>query len=436
MVPFTIEQPQTDTSQEPRAADRPKGLALIRYKLKFVDRTYWTVFILLAAFAVLELFSASSTLAFKAGNFLGPLWHNLRFILLGACAGFVVQLFPSKYVRIGGYGLLGVAVLCLYLMIVPGSPFVSNINDAERWFKIFGFSFQPSELAKLGLIIVVADRLAQAHDEQQLVREFYRTLVLSAIIIFPILIGNLSTALLLSGVVFLMWFLARVPLKYLGGILVIAVVMLVSGYFIVDRFFVQAHRQLTGPFKRAVTWVNRVNDFVADDNGADDDDNYQRNHARLAVARGGVSPFGVLPGNSVERNFLPLAFADYIFAIIVEETGLFGALLLIALYVVILFRACYTSSKNTDYGSMLMVMGLALMLTSQAFVSMAVAVGMGPVTGQPLPLVSWGGTSVLVTSLYFAILMCVSREQNEMQAQIEQSRIDSYDEVPEIQLEG
>lgn len=407
---------------------------IVKRKLQYVDKTYWTVFILLVVIAVIELFSASSTLAFKTGSLLGPVWHQVKFILIGAVIGFVVQLFPSKFVRWGGYALLGLAAICLYLMIIPGSPFVSTINDAERWFKIFGFSFQPSELAKLGLIIVVADRLSQAHNEQELVREFYRTLGLSAFIIFPILLGNLSTALLLGGVVFLMWFLARVPLKYLGGILAIAIIVLVSGYFIVEFGYVRAHRQMTGPFKRAITWVGRIDKFVADDD-VDAEDDYQRNHATLAIARGGASPLGVLPGNSVERNFLPLAYADYIFAIIVEETGIIGALTLIILYVVILFRACYTSSKYADYGAMLMVMGLALMLTSQAFVSMAVAVGLGPVTGQPLPMVSRGGTSVLVTSLYFAILMCVSREQNEIQAQVEQSRADSYEDVPEIELE-
>ncbi len=407
---------------------------IVKRKLQYVDKTYWTVFILLVVIAVIELFSASSTLAFKTGSLLGPVWHQVKFILIGAVIGFVVQLFPSKFVRWGGYALLGLAAICLYLMIIPGSPFVSTINDAERWFKIFGFSFQPSELAKLGLIIVVADRLSQAHDEQGLVSEFYRTLGLSAFIIFPILLGNLSTALLLGGVVFLMWFLARVPLKYLGGILAIAIIVLVSGYFIVEFGYVRAHRQMTGPFKRAITWVGRIDKFVADDD-VDAEDDYQRNHATLAIARGGASPLGVLPGNSVERNFLPLAYADYIFAIIVEETGIIGALALIILYVVILFRACYTSSKYADYGAMLMVMGLALMLTSQAFVSMAVAVGLGPVTGQPLPMVSRGGTSVLVTSLYFAILMCVSREQNEIQAQVEQSRADSYEDVPEIELE-
>ena len=417
--------------------DKERGLGLIRQKLKYIDKTYWTVFILLVAFAVLELFSASSTLTFKTGSLFGPVWHQVKFILIGAFIGFVVQLISSKYVRFAGYALLTIALLCLYLMLIPGNPFVSNINDAERWFKIFGFSFQPSELAKLGLIIVVADRLSHAHSQEELVKEFYRTLVLSAVVIFPILIGNLSTALLLSGVIFLMWFLARVPIKYLLSVVAVAVVLLVSGYFIVEYGYVRAHRQLSGPFKRAITWVGRIDDFVDNKShdAGDDDDNYQRLHATLAVARGGASPLGVLPGNSTERNFLPLAYADYIFAIIVEETGLLGALALIALYVVILFRACNTSSKYADYGAMLMVMGLALMLTSQAFVSMAVAVGLGPVTGQPLPMVSRGGTSVLVTSLYFAILMCVSREQNEMQAQIEQSRADSFEDVPDIQLD-
>lgn len=417
--------------------NEPRGIELIRQKLKYVDKTYWTVLVMLIFFAVIELFSASSTLAFKSGSLLAPVWHQVRFILIGVIVCFVVQVFPSKYIRYAGYGLLGIAALSLYLMIIPGSPFVSTINDAERWFKIFGFSFQPSEIAKLGLIIVVADRLAQAHNEQELIREFYRTLILSILIIFPILLGNLSTAMLMAGVVLLMWFLARVPLKYIGSVMAIALILMVSGYFIVEFGYVRAHRQLTGPFKRAITWVGRVDDFVADKSSSagDDDDNYQRNHARLAVARGSASPLGVLPGHSIERNFLPLAYADYIFAIIVEETGIIGAFILIALYVVILFRACYTSAGNTDYGSMLMVMGLALMLTSQAFVSMAVAVGLGPVTGQPLPMVSRGGTSVLVTSLYFAILMCVSREQNEMKAQIEQSRADSFDDVPIVNLD-
>lgn len=423
--------------------DQPNGFELIKYKLKFIDKTYWGVFIALVLFAVIELFSASSTKVFITGSFFGPVWHNFRFILVGAMFSFVAQLFPSKLVRKVGNIVFWVSVACLYLIIIPGSPFASKINGAERWFDFFGFRFQPSELAKLGLVIVVADRLSKAKTDEELVKAFYTTLGLSALVIFPILLGNLSTAVLMASVVFLMWFLARVPYRYLGATIAITLVVAVSGYFIVEYGYVRAHRQLNGPFKRAITWVGRVDAFIADKNASQDDappvidgDNYQKSHANIAVARGGASPVGVLPGNSVERNFLPLAFADYIFSIIVEETGLVGATLLIALYMIILFRACYTSSKYADYGAMLMVMGLALMLTTQAFISMAVAVGMGPVTGQPLPMVSWGGTSVLVTSLYFAILMCVSREQNELQARVEASRDESFNHVPEVQLDN
>jgi cell division protein FtsW len=165
------------------------------------------------------------------------------------------------------------------------------------------------------------------------------------------------------------------------------------------------------------------------------EDNYQRTIAKVAIAHGGASPFGVLPGNSTERNFLPQAFADYIFAIIVEESGIIGATFLMFIYLAILFRSCLISSKYTDYSAMLMVMGLALMLTCQAMVSMAVSVGIGPVTGQPLPMISRGGTSVLVTSLYFGIIMCVAREQKELRERQQISIANSQNDIPNIELD-
>ena len=165
------------------------------------------------------------------------------------------------------------------------------------------------------------------------------------------------------------------------------------------------------------------------------DDNYQRSIAKVAIARGGASPLGVGPGNSTERDFLPQAFADYIFAIIVEESGIIGATFLMLLYLAILFRSCLSSSKYADYAAMLMVMGLALMLTCQALVSMMVSVGIGPVTGQPLPMISRGGTSALITSIYFGVIMCVAREQNELYARQMSVTAASAEEVPEIILE-
>jgi cell division protein FtsW len=195
-----------------------------------------------------------------------------------------------------------------------------------------------------------------------------------------------------------------------------------------------------GVMGRATVWVARIDAMVEElktpsEEFKMDDDNYQRTIAKVAIARGGASPIGVLPGNSQERNFLPQAFSDYIFAIIVEESGFIGALALILLYLAILFRSCLSSSKYADYAAMLMVMGLALMLTCQALVSMMVAVGIGPVTGQPLPLISRGGTSVLITSLYFGIIMCVAREQNELQARQQSATIESEEDVPEIHIE-
>jgi cell division protein FtsW len=193
-----------------------------------------------------------------------------------------------------------------------------------------------------------------------------------------------------------------------------------------------------GPFKRATTWVSRIDDHLTQDKSSKyqlTDDNIQEYYASLAIARGGNSPMGVLPGNSKERDYLPLAFADYIFAIIVEESGLVGTGVLIFLYLAILFRACYVSSRYSDMPAMLMTMGLALMLTCQALISMLVAVGLGPVTGQPLPLISRGGTSVLITSLYFGIMMAVSREQIELSARVNETRQKSESDVPVITLE-
>jgi cell division protein FtsW len=237
-----------------------------------------------------------------------------------------------------------------------------------------------------------------------------------------------------------LFFLARVHIKSWGTTILIAIVLLVSGYFYIENQYIKPNRKVEGLMKRATVWVTRVDDMVEElktptDSVVLTDDNYQRSIAKMAIARGGLSPVGVLPGNSQGRNILPQAFADYIFAIIIEESGIIGAVFLMLLYLAILFRSCLSSSKYADYAAMLMVMGLALMLTCQALVSMMVAVGIGPVTGQPLPLISRGGTSVLITSLYFGIIMCVAREQNELQARQQSATIESEEDVPEIHIE-
>ena len=410
----------------------------LRQQLSYVDKVYWVLFAVLIIVAILALFSASSTLAFeKDSSTLGPIMEQILFIVMGVGLAFVLQFFPSKLIRVVSYAGLGISIIFLLLTFTSMGV---EINGAKRWLRLFGIVFQPSELAKLTLLLVVGDLLSRIKTKEDQKKYFFIVLALTVVVCGLILVGNLSTALLLGGVVFLLFFLARVHIKYWGTTLLIAVVMLVIGYFFIEAVYIKPGRQVDGVMKRATTWVGRIDDMIAEWNTPNEefkltDDNYQRTISKVAIARSGVSPVGVLPGNSQERNFLPQAFADYIFAIIVEESGIVGAVFLMLLYLAILFRSCLSSSKYADYAAMLMVMGLALMITCQALVSMMVAVGIGPVTGQPLPMISRGGTSVLITSLYFGIIMCVAREQNELHSRQQSAMAASQEDVPEIHIE-
>lgn len=409
-----------------------------RFDLKNIDRTFWGLFITLIVVAIIALFSASSTLVYMHHSALGPIGQQMFFIILGIAAAFVIQFIPTYWIRFCGYGLLAVSALLVYSTMIPGNPLVVTINGAARWIRIAGITFQPSELAKLSLIIVVADQLARIRTEEDKKKYFYRTLLITAAVILPIMASNLSTAVLIGLIIFCLWILARIPWKYTLSIVGIAVVVLGLGYAIVEFGFVRPKREMHGPFKRATTWVSRIDrHFVENETGKYEltDDNIQEVYSAVAIARGGTSPLGVLPGNSKERDYLPLAFADYIFAIIVEESGVIGAGFLIFLYLAILFRACNVSSRYSDMPAMLMTMGLALMITCQALISMLVAVGLGPVTGQPLPLISRGGTSVLITSVYFGIMMGVSREQLGLRERVQETIDASHDDAPIVTLE-
>ena len=411
---------------------------MIKPNLKNIDKTFWAIFLTLIVLAVIALFSASSTLVYSRGSVLGPIGSQMFFLLLGILAAFVIQYIPSYWVRLGGYALLGLSTLLVYSTMIPGNPLVVTINGASRWVRLAGITFQPSELAKLSLIIVIADQLARIKTEADKTKYFYRTLIISAIVMLPIMASNLSTAVLIGLIIFCLWILARIPWKYTLSVVGIAILVLGLGYAIVEFGFVRRGQQMHGPFKRATTWVSRIDRHFEQDDGSKyvlTDENIQEVYSSVAIARGGKTPLGVGPGNSKERDYLPLAFADYIFAIIVEESGIIGAFVFIFLYMAVLFRACYVSSRFNDMPAMLMTMGLALMITCQALISMLVAVGLGPVTGQPLPLISRGGTSVLITSIYFGIMMAVSREQLELRERVNETKIESEEDVPIVTLE-
>ena len=410
----------------------------MRLNLKNIDKTFWIIYGALIIVAIIALFSASSTLVYQRGSVLGPIGSQMLFIALGLVAAYLIQFIPSYWVRFGGYGLLAISTLLVYSTIIPGNPLVVTINGAARWVRIAGITFQPSELAKLSLIIVIADQLARIKTEADKRKYFYRTLIIAGVVMLPIMASNLSTAVLIGLIIFCLWILARIPWKYTLSVVGIAVVVLGLGYALVEFAFVRPHREMSGPFKRATTWVSRIDRHFEQDDGSKyvlTDENIQEVYSSVAIARGGTTPLGVFPGNSKERDYLPLAFADYIFAIIVEESGIIGAFALIFLYLAILFRACNISSRYSDMPAMLMTMGLALMITCQALISMLVAVGLGPVTGQPLPLISRGGTSVLITSIYFGIMMGVSREQTELRERVNETIEQSLDDAPIVTLE-
>ena len=311
--------------------------------LKYIDRTFWGLFITLIVVAIIALFSASSTLVYMHHSALGPIGQQMFFIVLGLAAAYGIQFIPTYWVRLGGYALLALSTLLVYSTMIPGNPLVVTINGAARWVRIAGITFQPSELAKLSLIIVVADQLARIHSEDDKRKYFYRTLIIAGIVMLPVMASNLSTAVLIGLIIFCLWILARIPWKYTLSVVGIAVLILGLGYAIVEFAFVRPHREMHGPFKRATTWVARLDRHFADDGASKyvlTDDNIQEVYSAVAIARGGTSPIGVLPGNSKERDYLPLAFADYIFAIIVEESGILGAAFLIFIYLHFTFINC------------------------------------------------------------------------------------------------
>ena len=382
--------------------------------LQNTDKTLWAIYISMIVVAIIALFSASSMLVYKDNSVLGPVGQQILFIVAGVVLAFLIQFLPSYIIRIGGYALLLLSVIMVWSLLVPHNPFAVTLNGATRWLNIAGIVFQPSELAKLSLIIVVADLLSRIKTEADKRKYFFWTLGITAVVALPVMTSNLSTAILICGIVFLLWILARIPFKFWGSTAGIAIIFLVLGYCIVEFGFVRQDREMKGLFGRAETWVSRIDRKFA---GTSDDK---------------TAPFVITDENRQEAY---ANVADYIYAIIVEESGIVGALVVIALYLWLLFRACFISTRYGDYASMLMVMGLALMLTCQALISMLVAVGLGPVTGQPLPLISRGGTSALITSVYFGIMMCVSREQTELRNRQQESIHASQDEVPDIKVE-
>ncbi len=375
------------------------------------DATLWIAFIMLCVVSIIEMYSASSTLAYKAANHTAPMLRHVGFLAGGALIAIIVHLIPYRFIRLMSYVGLLLSIVLLVLVQFMGQ----SENDATRWLVIGGVQFQPSELAKLSVIIVAADFISRIKNpETDENRYFYSIMIMLALICPLILIENFSTAGILFGVVFLMMFIGKISMKKLGIIAGGIVVIAILGYGAVKAI---PSDSMPKPLKRAYTWTSRIDKFFVEDADKKEDkyaitdDNLQVQHGKIAIARGGI--FGVMPGNSVERDFLPQAYSDFIYAIIVEEIGLIGGVGVMLLYLILLYRAGRIAMESPTVFPAVVVIGLSLMIVIQAFVNMAVATSLGPVTGQPLPLISRGGTSILITCIYFGVILGVTRQIKE-----------------------
>ncbi len=369
------------------------------------DIYIWLVVCILSLFGILAVYSSTGTLAYakQSGNTEFYLIKQGGMLLLGLFIMWLSHLVDYRYYSRLSQILLFIAIPLLFYTLVFGS----NVNDARRWITLplIGLSFQTSDLAKLAIIMFIARFLSKRQDEIDNNKKTLWPIVASIIIVCGLIApANLSTALVLFMTCMVLLFIGRIPIKSLLALSGIAILFFGIMLLVIINLPGQG---------RVQTWKARIESFT---DKKDVTGSYQNQQAKIAIAKGGI--FGVGPGKSSQRNFLPSPYADFIFAIILEEYGMIGGLFLIFLYLFFLFRCIRIVIKSPKAFGALLVVGLAFSLVIQAFINMGVAVNIFPVTGLPLPLVSMGGTSTLFTSLAFGIILSVSRyiEEDEEDA--------------------
>ncbi len=367
------------------------------------DTVIWTIVVLLSVGGLLAVYSSTGSLAFKqqGGNTEFYLLKQLVFILLGFGLMWLCHLLDYRYYsRLSQLFLYLSFPLLLYTLL-----FGLEINDARRWIAIpgTGLTFQTSDLAKLALIMYVARFLSKRQENIKDFKGAFLPILISVSLICVLIApANLSTAMVLFSTCLLLMFIGRIPIKYILAVVASGILMFTLAASLV---FNMPDEKLEN-IARLRTWKARIENFMAD-NPETGGGNFQNVQAKIAIAGGGLTGKG--PGNSTQRNFLPSPYADFIFAIILEEYGLIGGVALIFLYLLLLFRSIRIVIKSPKAFGALLAVGLSFSLVIQAFINMGVAVNIFPVTGLALPLVSMGGTSTIFTSLAFGIILSVSR---------------------------
>lgn len=400
------------------------------------DMVLWMVFLSLCFISIITVYSASSNMTYSTGRYWAPVMRHGSFILIGICFTWVLHMLPCKL-----YKLLGLCSMLLSYILLVCALFAGKINGASRWVGIGEFSFQPSEIAKLGLVMTTAFIFSVFRDKKGVNSFGVKLAVINiACTLALIVTENLSTAGIIFVVMFLMAFYAQVSLKLLawvsGGLAILAI----GGYLTITNIpqsVLDAWAKSDGVLHRVPTWVNRLtseHEIPINPQDYDITNNIQVTHAKIAIATCGITGRG--PGNSIERDFLPQAFSDFIFAIIVEEGGVIAGGLVMFLYLLLLYRALRIAQRCQSLFPAYLIMGMSLMLVIQAVINMGVAVGVFPVTGQPLPLISRGGTSTFMNCAYLGIMLSVSRSARQIENEIESPQLELAEEpYPERQVE-
>ena len=356
------------------------------------DRWIWIIVILLSTWSLLAVYSATGTIAYKKG--VGSeqfLIKHLVMIVGGLALMYFSHLLDYRYYAGISKILMVITIPLLRYTLIFGA----NVNDASRWVTIpvINQTFQTSDLAKLALITFLARTLTKKQETIKDVKKAFIPIMGSVCVVFILIaLANLSTALMLFGVSILLLIIGRISVRQILTVCLAGLILLTGVV-------------LLGP--RRKTYISRIEAFVYPEN-VSPDKSFQSNQSKIALATGGI--FGKGPGNSIQRNFLPHPYSDFIYALIIEEYGLIGGIILAMLYLAFLYRCILIVTQSPKAFGALLAAGLSFSLTIQAFANMAVAVGLGPVTGVPLPLVSMGGTSILFTSVAFGIILSVSRD--------------------------
>lgn len=370
----------------------------------------WAIVALLAIFSFLPVYSAASNLAYTYGDgqTFSYLIKHFVHLFLGFSIIYGIHRIPYRYFKGLSMVMYPVVLILLLVTLLQGTT-IDGAN-ASRWIRVpfVGFTFQPSTLAALVLMVFVARYLSKVFDQEI---TFKSSLVPLWLPVFAVLIlilpANFSTTAIIFTMLLVLAFLGGYPLKYIGAI--------VGSGLLVLAFFVLVAKAFPDAMPNRVdTWTSRIVNFMDD---RDTEEDYQIEKAKIAIATGSI--YGLGPGKSVQKNFLPQSSSDFIFAIIIEEYGLLGGLFLLILYLLLLFRIVVVAQKAETVFAKLLTIGVGLPIIFQALINMGVAVELFPVTGQTLPLISSGGTSIWVTCLGIGIILSVSAKREEIKNQYE-----------------